>query len=154
MKKLLLLVVVSMLVCIMSSCGKKGIVDATLVVNGETVVVEHPVKIDCDNSFAIIPLVEISQVLGATVEWENDICAKISFDDKIYFFNTDELTLTNEDGSFDYLDIPPGHEHGYCKFDNQELMIDNIWSRKFFKEAMNVHIDYKISKSIVFVELK
>ena len=136
------------------SVGITKMIKAPLVINGQVVESEHPFALDLDNYLAIIPLVETAEMLGATVEWVDDNCANIVFGDKKYILDLTEQTLTNLEVKWqEYLQCaPPGHENGYIRFIDKEIMIDNIWGSEFFEDVFNVRISIERSDMSVYIE--
>ena len=148
--KKIIFVLIMVFACLAVVCGNRTASETpkvSLTIYGEEVLTQSEIMIDKKNSLAILPLLEIVEKLGAFVEWQDNSIVCISVESTIYYLDTVNLTLTDENNEHDYLLEPPGHsEGGRCEMKDQELMIDDIWAKQFLQEVMDVKVSINFKK--------
>lgn len=121
------------------SDGFSNLVEGKLVIDGKEVVTKNKILINCEEYYAILPVFEIAEYLGANIDWQSDTYALIEFDGQTYHYTSTPIEYPYEfpslyDEHHDYILEPPGGAY-YNEFVDKELMLDHIWARFLFKQV-------------------
>lgn len=138
--------------------------NATFVVNGEKIELQNSAQIDVFYHCPIFPLVETLKVLGATIEWQNDTYALITYSQKSYYLDMEIMSLSEIRQDVECEDIreylyeiePPGgfNKSKYFKVIEKDLLIDVAWASYFFEDALNANIVVDYVNLIITVTSK
>lgn len=138
--------------------------DATFVVNGEEIELQNRAQIDAFYHCPIFPLVETLKVLGATIEWQSDTYALITYSQKSYYLDLEIMSLCEIRQDVESEDIreyiyeiePPGgfNKSKYFKIIEKDLLIDVAWASYFFEDALNANIAVDYVNLVITVTSK
>ena len=112
---------------------------------------------------AQLPLFRVLEELGATVTWESDTVAKITYNDNNYIFEKDgssvrlgdDFESDPENGIYsndNYLILAPGSTYGYCKMENDECFVSQSMILLLFHyNDVTMHTSYEGNIPIITI---
>ena len=92
----------------------------TVIVYGKDISSKCYVKEYAEEDFVELSIFPILKEMGGVIEWKSSTEVVITFDENLYnrkyTLNVENHTLYREGGSFDYLLLPPGTNHGRVSY--------------------------------------
>ena len=120
-----------------------------LKMNGIDVTKEN-VMIHSDD-YAELPLTEVMKSLDMTVDWVDDNTADIAYKDKKYTLDLSNISLIENEQSFNLLLPPPGGTRFY-KILEKELVLDsNTIKSAMYLMGTKINIDIDRKEQIVYI---
>ena len=105
------------------------------------------------NSYATLPFVELLTILNFSIEWQDNLTAKIGYEDQYYMlYLTPRPTLTRIDDDINLLVPAPGTDCRYIEVIEKDVIMDNTSIQAvLILMCINLHADIDIeSKTITF----
>lgn len=120
--------------------------NCALIINGVELSSAHYVHLDHEWCYAELPLAAVVEALGATVEWDSDTTARITYHDSHYKLDVSKNSLVKNGNLFNMIATPPGEPYGFHQMIGTEFVVDSNSLRLLISSmGADIHIDYENS---------
>lgn len=122
-----------------------------LIVNGESIECDAYVKIYHDN--ADLPLLAIIKALGGNVVWDSSLVAIIEVNNKLYTFDSEQLTLyENDHPSINLFHLVFGGTTFVHSIEKDVLVDSTLCKNILLRMGENVCIELDYNNSTIIIE--
>lgn len=145
MKKIIILVLATMMLCTFVSCYDSATNDAkqgTLIVDGQTI----PSHTTLYPEYATVSLCDVISALGFELSWTDTDRVSFCCNNIKYEICISEKTLVKEGKSDNYLICAPGNGHYVCDIYEGTLIIDDNTLHALFNTFINYPINIAIDQ--------
>lgn len=127
----------------------------TLIVNNKYTIADNVTIYYKENSsYNSLPLIEFLEILGADIEWIDEISANVTYKEKKYILNLNEVSLVEEGNSMNLILSADGWRREYTVLD-RELLLDSVTVKCAFQfMGDRIYFRYDHDKSIVYVSVR
>ena len=125
--------------------------NCTLILNGVELSSAHYVHIDYEWRYAELPLTAVVEALGATVEWDSDTTARITYRDSLYKLDVSKNSLVKKGNRFNVIALPPGEPNGFYLMIGSEYVIGSN-SLEYLLRSMGASIQIDYENSVVSID--
>ena len=148
MKKISLLLIISMLFFSMCSCEldtkNVSLMESPYADTSDFSNVVTIYSAEIYDDYAVLPLCDTITALGFQLTWNNEDLATFVCNDIKYVISISNKTLTKEGDDENYLICAPGNNHFVCEVRSETLMVDDNTVQCLFQ----TFLDYPIRISI------
>ena len=125
--------------------------NCTLIINGVELSSAHYVHIDHERRYAELPLAAVVEALGATVEWDNNRTARITYHDSHYKLDVYKVSLVKNGDLFNMIALPPGEPYGFYQMIGTEFVVGSN-SLRLLIRSMDADIQIDYENSVVSID--